>query len=262
MQILKCTLPEWNSWHARCLKWKKSYPVILPKENYSKQFVSTYSLIDVLSDLTDGNDLIIPCSSGSAADITSQSFRVKKGQRVINSPGLGSMGFGIPQSIGACLAGNRRRTICINGDGGFQLNIQELETIHRLNLPIKFFYINNQGYISIKNTQNNYFGGRLVATNRSSGLTLPDIRKIADAYGICNNQIRINDDLEAGITEVLRTEGPFICEVLVDPEEQVSPKVKSILDASGRMVSKPLEDLAPFLDRNEFLENMIIKPLE
>ena len=150
----------------------------------------------------------------------------------------------------------------MNGDGGFQLNIQELETIKRLALPITFFYLNNQGYSSIRTTQNNYFEGRLVATNSASGLTLPDIRKISDAYGIPNNQIKTNAELENGIAEALACPGPFICEVLIDVDEQVIPKVKSSLGSKGRMVSKPLEDLFPFLDRKEFLDNMIVKPLD
>jgi len=262
LQISNFTKPDWISWRAQCLKWKLKYPVVLPEHKESNEYVSTYALVDAISELASSDDLIVPCSSGSGADITSQSFRVKEGQRVINSPGIGAMGFGVPQSIGVCLAGNRRRTICINGDGGFQLNIQELETIKRLYLPIKFFYLNNQGYISIRTTQNNYFDGRLVATNSSSGLTLPNIRKISDAYEIPNNQIRNNSDLAKGIKETLDSDGPYICEVMVDPEEQVAPKVKSIFDSNGRMVSKPLEDLAPFLDRTEFLENMLVKPME
>jgi acetolactate synthase-1/2/3 large subunit len=172
------------------------------------------------------------------------------------------MGFGIPQSIGACIAGHRKRTICINGDGGFQLNIQELETIRRLKLPIKFFYLNNKGYISIRTTQSNYFNGRLVASSINSGLTLPEIRKIAAAYGIKSNIISNNSELKNGVYEALNSDGPFICEVLIDPDEQVGPKVKSALNSDGKMVSKPLEDLAPFLDRKEFLENMMIKPLD
>jgi len=262
IQLSAFQKPVWNSWRNQCLKWKLGYPVVLPVHKENKEFISTYALVDIVSELAGPEDLIVPCSSGSGADITSQTFRVKEGQRVINSPGIGAMGFGVPQSIGVCLAGNRKRTICINGDGGFQLNIQELETIKRLNLPIKFFYLNNQGYISIRATQNNYFEGRFVATGRSSGLTLPDIRKISDAYGIANNKIQFNSQLEKGIAEALASDGPFICEVMIDPEEQVMPKVKSILDSRGRMVSKPLEDLAPFLERKEFFENMIVKPLE
>ncbi|MEJ7826676.1 MAG: thiamine pyrophosphate-binding protein [Segetibacter sp.] len=261
-EVSNVTLPDLKSWHDQCLKWKTNYPVVLQEYRNKKNSLSTYVLVDEISKQLVEKDVIVPCSSGSGADITSQSFKVKKGQRVLNSPGFGSMGFDIPQTIGACLASGRRRTVCVVGDGGFQLNIQELETIKRLHLPIKFFYLNNQGYVSIRTTQTNYFDKRFVATGASSGLTLPDIRKISDAYGIANNRIGTQEELVKGIEEALETDGPFICEVMIDPEEQVAPKVKSALGANGKMISKPLEDLAPFLSREEFLENMIVKPLE
>lgn len=254
-------MPDLGEWIAKCTGWKHRYPVVLPEYRQMKNHVSTYVLVDEVSKQLSSNDVIVPCSSGSGADITSQSLRTKKGQRVLNSPGLGSMGFGVPQTIGACIASGQKRTICFNGDGGFQLNIQELETIKRLHLPIKFLYLNNQGYLSIKVSQNNYFNGRLVATGDTSGLTLPDIQKIAYAYGIRSNKILNHDGLEKGVREMLESDGPFICEVMIDPEEQVSPKVKSMIGANGKMISKPLEDLAPFLDRKEFLDNMIVKPL-
>lgn len=261
-QLSAITFPDWQEWRDKCAYWKQRYPVVLPEYREKKDYVSTYVLVDEISKQLNEKDVLVPGSSGSGADITSQSFRVKKGQRVLNSPGLGSMGFGVPQTIGACLAKDQRRTVCLNGDGGFQLNIQELETIKRLNLPIKFFYLNNQGYLSIKNTQVNYFNGRLVATDASSGLTLPDIQKISNAYGIPSNRINTHDELTKGVEEALKGPGPFICEVMIDPNEQVAPKVKSMLGAQGKMISKPLEDLAPFLDRKEFLENMIVAPLE
>jgi acetolactate synthase-1/2/3 large subunit len=254
-------MPDLGEWIAKCTDWKHRYPVVLPEYRLMKNHVSTYVLVDEVSKQLSSNDVVVPCSSGSGADITSQSLRTKKGQRVLNSPGLGSMGFGVPQTIGACIASGHKRTICFNGDGGFQLNIQELETIRRLQLPIKFLYLNNQGYLSIKVSQNNYFNGRLVATGDTSGLTLPDIQKIAYAYGIRSNRILNHDGLEKGVKEMLESNGPFICEVMIDPEEQVSPKVKSMIGANGKMISKPLEDLAPFLDRKEFLANMIVKPL-
>jgi len=257
-EILPLKIAEWID---RCLNWKNRYPVVIQEYRDKKEYVSTYVLVEEVSKQCTKDDVIVPCSSGSGADITSQTLKVKKGQRVLNSPGLGSMGFGVPQTIGACIATNKR-SICLNGDGGFQLNIQELETIKRMNLPIKFFYLNNQGYLSIKVSQNNYFEGRLVATDASSGLTLPDIQKIAYAYGIKSNKINNQSELEKGVNEALNSEGPFICEVMIDPEERVSPKVSSAIGANGKMVSKPLEDLAPFLSREEFLSNMIVKPLE
>ncbi len=218
-------------------------------------------LVEALSGAMAAADMLVPGSSGACSDVCLQTFKLKEGQRVLNSPGIGSMGFGLPQTIGACLASGGRRTVCVNGDGGFQLNIQELETVHRLGLPIKYFILNNQGYASMRATHRNYFEGRLIASDASSGLTLPDIRRVADAYRIPNNRIENHLELAAKIAEALSTDGPFISEVMVDPDELTGPKVKSILGADGKMVSMPLEDLAPFLDRPEFLENMIIPPV-
>jgi acetolactate synthase-1/2/3 large subunit len=260
-QLKDFVKPNWSEWLKRCQDWKGKYPLVTQEYLDRTDYVSTYLVVDEVAKQLTGNDVIVPCSSGSGADITSMSFKIKKGQRMLNSPGLGSMGFGVPQTLGACIASGNKRTVCLNGDGGFQLNIQELETIKRLKLPIKFIYLNNQGYLSIKVSQNNYFNGRLVATDDTSGLTLPDIQKVSAAYGIPSNRILNNKGMEQGIKEALATDGPFICEVMIDPDEQVSPKVKSAL-INGKMVSKPLEDLAPFLDRKEFLENMIVKPLE
>ena len=255
------TPPEWSAWKQRCLEWKEAYPVVTPAGRAQRQFVNTYVLVEALSETMTPEDLLVPGSSGACSDVCLQTFKVKPGQRVLNSPGIGSMGFGLPQTIGACLASGGRRTVCVNGDGGFQLNIQDLETVRRLQLPIKYFILNNQGYASMRATHRNYFEGRLIASDASSGLTLPDIRRVADAYGIANNRIENHAELESQIFEALSTGGPFISEVMIDPEELTGPKVKSILGADGRMVSMPLEDLAPFLHRKEFLSNMIVPPV-
>jgi acetolactate synthase-1/2/3 large subunit len=253
--------PDWSQWFARCKDWKERYPVVLPEYREQKDYAHSYVLVEKLSELMESNDLLVPGSSGACSDICLQSFKVKKGQRVLNSPGIGSMGFGIPHTIGACIASGGRRTVNVNGDGGFQMNLQDLETVKRLQLPIKYFVLNNQGYASMRVTHRNYFQGRLVASDAGSGLTLPEIRKIADAYGIPNNRISSNGEMEEKILESFATEGPFLTEVMIDPEEMTAPKVKSFLGADGKLVSKPLEDLAPFLDREEFLQNMIIPPL-
>jgi len=253
--------PDWSVWRERCSSWKQRYPGVLPAYRAQTDYVHSYVLVEALSKMMSSDDILVPGSSGACSDVPLQTFKVKEGQRVLNSPGIGAMGFGLPQTIGACIASGRRRIVCINGDGGFQLNIQDLETVHRLQLPIKYFILNNNGYASMRNTHRNYFGGRQVASEPASGLTLPDIRKISDAYGIPNNRISNHSELEARISEALKASGPFICEVMVNPDEQTAPKVKSVLTADGKMVSKPLEDLAPFLDRKEFLENMIIPPM-
>jgi acetolactate synthase-1/2/3 large subunit len=142
------------------------------------------------------------------------------------------------------------------------MNIQELETVKRLNLPIKFFVLNNNGYASIRNTQNNYFQGRLVASDPSSGLTLPDPLKVAEAFGIATAKIVNHSNIGQQVRDVLELDGAVVCEVIVSPNQFTAPRVTSMQRADGTMVSKPLEDMWPFLDREEFLANMIVTPLK
>lgn len=246
-----------SAWTKRCREWKDAYPVVLPEYLRPSGYVNTYALIDALSDLLAGEDVIVPGSSGSCAEITPQAFRIKKGQRLINCPGLGSMGFGLPHSIGACLASGRR-TVCVIGDGGLQHNIQELETLKRLNIPVKLFVLNNNGYAAIRNTHNRFFEGRLVCCDPSSGLTLPDTCKVAAAYGLKGMRISDQKNLKQEISDILNADGPVVCEVMIDPDLQMAPKLSSAARPDGTMESKPLEDLWPFLDREEFKGNMII----
>lgn len=251
-----------SEWINRCLKWKKNYPVIVSEYYNRKKYVNTYVLIDVLSDLMNGNDVLVPGSSGSCAEITQQAIKVKKGMRILNTPGLGSMGFGLPASIGACLASGRKRTITIIGDGGLQHNIQELETLARLKLPVKVFVLNNNGYASIRTTQKRHFAGHLVCCDPSSGLTIPDTCKVASAYGIKTMQITRQKNLKEKVGKVLGTKGPVVCDVMIDPNLETAPKLSSEVRPDGSIVSKPMEDLYPFLDREEFRANMIVKPAE
>jgi len=251
-----------SKWISCCREWKSKYPVVLPQYWEQKEYVNTYILIDVLSELMEEDDVLVPGSSGGCSEITMQAFKVKKGQRIFNTPGLGAMGFGLPASIGACLASGKKRTVSIIGDGGLQHNIQDLETMARLKLPVKIFILNNNGYASIKNMQKNYFNGHLVGCDPSSGLTLPDTCKVASAYGLKNTRILNHTGLKERVKEVLETEGPFICEVMVDPQLVTAPRLSSEVRSDGSIVSKPLEDLWPFLDREEFKANMIVKPIE
>jgi acetolactate synthase-1/2/3 large subunit len=251
-----------TAWIERCTEWKSRYPVILPEYWEQADFVNTYAFSSVLADELTGDDLIIPGSSGVGIDTFWLAFAVKRGQRLFSTGGLGAMGFGLPASIGGCLASGRRRTISIDGDGGFQLNIQELETVARLDLPIKFFIINNDGYASIRASQNNHFHGNLVGSDPSSGLTLPDLMKIGTAYGISTERITENAGLKVGIRAVLDRPGPVLCEVMVAPDQAIGPRVSSALRPDGSIVSRPLEDLWPFLDRDELRANMLIPTLD
>jgi acetolactate synthase-1/2/3 large subunit len=244
---------RFGPWLATCRSWVRRYPVVTPGHWAGPAgIVSTYALVDALSDAAAADDLIVPGSSGPCSDIFMQAFRVKAGQRILNAPGLGAMGTGIPGTMGACLAGGRRRVLNVNGDGGFQLNIQELETIRRLGLPIKFFVLDNTGYRSIVAMQRSHFQGRLVASDPSSGLTLPDLRRVGAAYGL---PVLFVDDpgrLREVIAETLATPGPAICVVKTSADEKTAPRVTSEIRPDGTIASKPMEDMWPFLPREEF----------
>lgn len=249
-----------SAWTSKCKEWKKKYPVVLP-EHRVKTSLSAYYFFEVLTEELSGDDLIAPGSSGVTAEIFFQVFKPKSGQRVFHNRGLGAMGFALPASIGACLAGGGRRTISIDGDGGFQLNIQELETLARLNLPIKIFVLDNQGYASIRASQQKYFG-RLTGADRTSGLTLPNLVAVASAYGLSTARIGSPRHLRLQVRNVLETQGPVVCSVEVSPDEISAPRISSAQRPDGSMVSRPLEDLWPFLSREEFLSNMIVPPLD
>ncbi|MBF0329406.1 MAG: thiamine pyrophosphate-binding protein [Nitrospirae bacterium] len=244
------------AWLNRCKEWQERYPVVLPEYFEDRGFVNDYLLIDALSDELSGDDLVIPGSSGACSERTMQAIRVKSGMRILNSQGLGSMGFGVPAAIGGCVAAGMKRTVCIEGDGGFAMNIQDLETVKRLGLPIKFFILNNGGYVSIQTTQRNYFGGNYVASTRSSGLTLPDIIAVAKAFGITPVRLENNSGIREKVRDILEIDGPVICEVMVSPEQGTAPRVSSRQREDGSMESMPMEDLWPFLDREEFKKNM------
>ena len=247
---------DYANWMAYANRMKKKYPIVL--DNYWKQekLVNTYALLDTITEQMKPEDIYVSGSSGTCIDVSMQTFRVKKGQRVFSTKGLASMGFGVPATIGACLAGERRRTVCVNGDGGFQMNIQELETIRRLNLPIKIFVLNNQGYAQIHATQKNIFAGHYVACDEESNLTLAPISAVASAYRLKTVQIYNNQELEGKVKEVLDYEGPVICEVMVPIDLSAFPKQVSYKRSDGQMESLPLEYMNPMLSEEEMKENM------
>jgi acetolactate synthase-1/2/3 large subunit len=248
-------------WLSRCNEWKQKYPFVTPEHYQNASGLSLYAFSDALAGQMTGDDVVLPGNSGFAAEIFLTAFKAKSGQRVFHNKGTGAMGFCQPAAIGACLASGRKRTVCVDGDGAFQFNIQELETVRRLNLPIKFFVIDNKGYASIRSSQGNYFG-RLTGADATSGLTLPNLGKVAEAYGIQAAEIDNSGDLNAKIKAVLDSPGPVVCNVVVIADEPRAPRVAAMQKPDGSMVSKPLEDMWPFLDRAEFLRNMIIPPLK
>lgn len=249
-------------WIAYGQKMKRSYPVVL--ENYwkEKEFVNTYALLDTITEQMQPEDIYVSGSSGTCIDVSMQTFRVKKGQRVFATKGLASMGFGVPATIGACLASGNRRTVCVNGDGGFMMNIQELETICRLQLPIKIFVLSNDGYAQIHTTQTNIFNKHFVACDRTSNLSIPGIADVAAAFKLNTVQIFNNLELKEKVAKVLEMDGPVICEVFVPLELSAFPKQVSYKRSDGQMESLPLEYMNPPLADEEMKKNMLIKMYE
>ncbi len=258
----KITKKDRTGWKKRCAEWKLRYPVVLPEHQVPSGRVSVYNFAEVMSHELSEGDYIVSGSSGSAIELFLLAFRVKKRQRIFHTAALGAMGFGIPAAIGACVAANRRNTICVDGDGGFQFNIQELETIARLRLPIKFFVFNNQGYASIRASQTAFFGGARIGCDTATGQSLPDVRRVAEAYGVASDVIKDQSNLGEEIRRVLKRPGPVVCDVHVILDEVRQPRLSSIQRPDGSFVSKPLEDLWPFLEREEFLSNMLVPVLE
>lgn len=254
---MSISLQEHSNWLDYCAKLKKRYPVVCRSDS-AHDGVDLYQFTDELFKQLLSTDIIVPESSGAAGEVTYQAMRVKFGQSIKNAAGLGSMGFGLPYAIGSCLAMKRRRTILVNGDGAFQLNIQELETVRRLQLPIKMFILDNGGYAGIANTQRNMFNGFIVGADASSGFTLPDVRAVAKAYKIRTAEILTNGELEAGIADVQAGDDPVICRIEVRHDHLTMPKVQAMKLPDGGMVSKPLEDMWPYLPREELAENMRI----
>ncbi|GHT02062.1 acetolactate synthase [Synergistales bacterium] len=235
-------------WFAYCNEMKNKYPVVTTEHHADTGFVNTYAFINKLSDALRDDDIIVPESSGNAGEVTYQALRIKRGQKMKNAAGLGSMGFGLPYAIGACLASGGRRTILINGDGAFQLNIQELATLVRLSLPVKIFIWDNDCYATIMATQRNLFDGSYVGSERHSGLALPDVLKVAAVYGLKTFEMNTNDEIPDIIQEVLNSDGPALCRVRVSPLQTVAPKVQSKRLPDGKMTSNALEDMWPYLE--------------
>jgi len=250
-----------DGWREKCLDWKNRYPVCLPEYKQSKDGINLYYFVDRLSKQLK-TDSVVVSDAGSAMYVPAQGLQLKAGQRFITSGGNAEMGFTIPACIGVSFAKYKGEVIGITGDGSFQLNIQELQTIVYHQLPIKLFVWNNDGYLSIRFTQKRFFPGNGHGTDKSNGISFPDLKKIAYAYGIHYIKISDNELLDKGIQEVLNYSGPVICEVMCSRDQEIIPTVSSKKREDGSMVSKPLEDMYPFLDREEFKSQMIVKPID
>ncbi len=249
--------PNIDKWIATCDDFRQRYPWVR-KEDHADQdgFINSYTFMDKLNNhLKD--DQIIVTDMGTALLSGHQVLKLKKQQRLMTSLGLGEMGFGLPAALGASIATNGGEVICLNCDGGMMMNLQELQTMVHHQLPIKLFIFNNDGYLMIKHTQKALFNGRGAGTDAKSGVTCPDFSALADAFKIKNFQIRTWDDFEKIIPQVQAYNGPVICEVFMHPQQLFVPKLSVFIQKDGSLISPPLEDLYPFLDREELAKNML-----
>ncbi len=244
------TKQDISDWRRRIMEWKAKYP-ICPPEYYQQNEVNPYVFVKALSkELSEGDVIFV--DSGCGVAWMMQGFEFKENQRLFSAFNNTPMGYSLPASIGGCFAAKTAIT-CVTGDGGLQINIQELATILRHNLPIKIFLINNRGYSMIRQTQDQWFESQYVASTVDGGLALPDFVKVADAYGCKTVSIKRNRELHPHIREVLDREGPAFCNIEISPDHRVIPQVR---------FGRPIEDAEPLLDRTEFLANMIVKPVQ
>jgi acetolactate synthase-1/2/3 large subunit len=254
-------LKNHSAWDARCADWKTRYPVVTDEHRKPEGRVSVFNLAELIGTEVKPDDKLVVGNSGSAIEIFLLACPTLHSQRLYHTAGLGAMGYAIPMAIAVSIANPGREVIAVDGDGGFMFNIQELETIRRLQLPIKFFVLNNDGYSSIRASQRAYFGEATIGADRSSGLTIPDLARVGMAFGLGTAVIKDQSNLRADLRRVLEMTGPVVCDVNVLPDEVRAPRLQSCQKPDGSFVSKPLEDLFPFLPRDEFLANMIVKPL-
>ncbi len=246
---------------AWCKERRAKYPVVLPEYWKLADKVNPYCFMDVLfRGLPEGEKVV--CADGTACVAAFQAGVIKKGTRLYHNSGCAPMGYDLPAAVGASIATGKGRVICIAGDGSLQMNLQELQTIVTHGLPIKLFILNNQGYHSIRQTQHNYFPDNIVGCGTESGLGFPDYGKLAAAYGLPYRRIANHKELERGIRDTVDGPGAQVCEVVLDLEQQFSPKLSSRKLPDGRMVSSPLEDMWPFLSREELKSNLLIPPVE
>lgn len=253
---LKLQINDWLDYGRRL---NKKYPVVLKEYWQEKKFVNNYCFIEAIGKQLKPNELIVESNGVGPLNCMYQAFYVKPGQRIILNNGCAQMGYGLPAAIGVAFATDKKqRVICFDGDGSIQLNIHELQVMKHHNLPIKLFIYTNDGYLSIKNTQNNLFAGKYVAVDNESGISCPDIVKIGKAYGIKTVRINNHADMEEKIKKVLAYPGPIICDINAVRQLTLAPKLMAKKLPNGQFASPPLEDMGPFLPREEFEKNMLI----
>ncbi len=253
-----------NNSHREWLKWceirKKKYPIVL-EEYWNNSKVNPYCFMEKLFEQLK-EDQIVVSANGTACVTSFQAAFLRKGQRLWTNSGCATMGYDLPGAIGACKASGNKDVICLAGDGSIMMNLQELQTIIGNNLPIKIFILNNSGYVSMFQTQKNFFNGTEFGAGPKSGVNFPNFEKLSAGFGIEFEKCSNHDELTSKISKVLKINGPVICEIMIDEKQVFAPKLGAKIHADGSITSPPLEDLSPFLPKEELEENMIIKPFD
>lgn len=240
--------------HAR--RWKEKYPVVQLRQRVAGPPLNPYDFIDRLFEMLGPEDAVV-CGNATACIVPYQTGKLKKGERLISNSGSASMGYDLPAAIGVCIA-KGGRTICVAGDGSLQMNIQELQTLVGYRLPVKLFVLNNGGYLSIRQTQTGFFKGRKIGESPESGVTFPEMKRIAEAYGIPSFAIQNVADLDT-VRRELETDGPTLFDVSVDPAQEFEPRLRSRILADGKILTPNLEDMYPFLTPEELASNMLVE---
>jgi acetolactate synthase I/II/III large subunit len=252
--------PEQITWLAWCKERQRRFPTILP-EYWKSESVNPYCFISVLFDqLKEGQNIVT--GNGTACVVSFQAADLKPGQRLWTNSGSATMGYDLPASIGASKALGGQSVICLAGDGSIMMNLQELQTIVGEQLPIKIFILNNNGYLSIFQSQRGFFDGDEVGGGPKSGVSFPNYGRLSAGFGIPYIKCETHAELGVKIAQTLATEGPVICEVMLDEDQPFAPKLGAKRHPDGRITSPPLEDLSPFLSREDLRNNMIIDLLE
>ena len=254
-----------DAWRAQCRKWKQTYPVVTPSQREEKNdgTANVYAAMRAISEAQPENGLT-SVSNGACCVAGHQAWIIKKGTRFMNNSAIASMGYGLPAAIGQCIAGGCRDTVCMEGDGSIMMNLQELQTIVTNTLPIKIFLINNQGYHSIRITQNNLFSehSKIGIGPESADLSFPSFEKIAVAFGMPYYAARSNAEVAEAAQRMFAEPSFAFCEIFTDTQQVWEPKSSARRLPDGTLVSPPLEDLAPFLPREELKAQMYIPMME
>ncbi len=243
-----------TAWLAWCRGLVERYPPVRDEQRTTSGPINPYHFIERLFEHLAEDD-VVACGDATATIVPFQAARIKRGQRLFSNSGSASMGYDLPAAIGAAVARSGQRVVCLAGDGSLQMNIQELQTLRHHQLPVKLFVLDNGGYLSIRTTQQNFFGAT-IGSGPDDGVSFPQHAKVAAAYGIDALHLTEPRDMDQTIERVLQADGPTVCQVALDPNQPFEPRVKSRVLPDGTIVSPALEDMYPFLDADELAANM------